>query len=672
MLIFDQLKKNDPHLRVLTLGVLLGMAVLLAGLWFVQVMSHRHYSENQKAQSFRTVRIPAIRGKILDRNGQPLAENQPSYNVSLYLDELREQFKEEWQRSQPPMTNAHHSFGVFGLKLFQWQKKVPAQKLTLNQRKIVAEQSRYRVVSKVVSEIGSALQEPISLDYGQFLKHYTNQPALPLLILTNLNSRQIARFQEQSAAVPGLDLEVQPNRVYPYHTSAAHVLGFLVQDNSSAVDEDAFYNFRLPDYRGVVGIEGTFDQDLRGRAGTKSVLVNSLGYRQSEYIWTAAEAGKNVVLTIDLDIQKAAETAMGKWRGAVVVMSPITGDILALVSTPAYDPNVYIPQITPEENRKLNDEELRPQVNRATQENYHPGSIFKIVVSLACLEAGLDPADKIINPPDPTDPGRGHFMLGRRKIKDTAPAGEYDFRRAFIRSSNTYFISNGLHYGVQKIAEIGERLHLGERTGIPTRQEVGGNCPRPQTLRKGWSPGETANLCIGQGAVDVTPLQMAVMISAIANGGNVLYPRLVQRIEPPGPLAEEATVLFPIKPPRDHLGVQPRTLRIIRDAMLADVEDKVEGTGKLAAMDGLRICSKTGTAQIKDAEGVLTDHTTWFASYAPYETSTEKPRYVVVVMVEGGASGGTTCAPIAKEIYKEILSREKYQKSKPPTIARTP
>src|SRR5258708_15685603 len=142
MLIFDQLKKNDPHLRVLTVGVLLGMAILFTGLWFVQVMSHRHYSENQKAQSFRTVRIPAMRGKILDRNGLPLAENQPSYNVSLYLDELRDQFKEEWLRSQPPLTVTRHSFGLFGFKLFEWKKSVPAQKLSLSQKKTLAEQSR--------------------------------------------------------------------------------------------------------------------------------------------------------------------------------------------------------------------------------------------------------------------------------------------------------------------------------------------------------------------------------------------------------------------------------------------------------------------------------------------------------------------------------------------------
>src|SRR5947209_2802081 len=304
MLIFDQLKKNDPHMRVITWGVLVGMTILLVGLWFVQVISHRHYAENQKAQSFRTVRIPAIRGKILDRNGQPLAENQPSYNVSLYLDELRERFKGEWQRSRPKT------------------------KMTRSERISLEANARYRVVSNVVETLGAGMDQPMSLDYGQFLKHYTNQLALPLMVLTNLTPAQIARFQEQSGNAAGLDLEVQPLRIYPHRMTAAHLIGFLVQDNSSAQDEDAFFNFRLPDYRGVVGIEGSFDQELRGKAGMKSVLVNSLGYRQSEYVWTPAEPGRNVVLTIDLAIQNAAENAMGKEHGAVVVMNPNTGDLL--------------------------------------------------------------------------------------------------------------------------------------------------------------------------------------------------------------------------------------------------------------------------------------------------------------------------------------------------------
>src|SRR5205823_3762090 len=254
--------------------------------------------------------------------------------------------------------------------------------------------------------------------------------------------------------------------------------------------------------------------------------------------------------TSDVAIQRSTYRDIASERGSAYDLDTQNGDNLALVSSPAYDPNVYIPQLTPEENRKLNDETLRPQVNRATQDNYRPGSVFKIVVALACLEAGLDPEEKIKNLPNPVDSAHGHIVVRGRTVKDTAPPGEYDFRRAFIRSCNTYFITNGLRYGVQNIARIGERLHLGERTGLPTRQEVAGRFPTLQTMKRGWSQGESANLCIGQGAIDVTPLQMTVMIGAIANGGKELWPRLVDRIEPQGPFVNEVTITFPRWPPR--------------------------------------------------------------------------------------------------------------------------
>jgi penicillin-binding protein 2 len=650
MLVFDQLNKNDTQLRVLTVLVLGGMGVLLAGLWFIQVIASKHFSENQKAQAFRTVRIPAVRGKIQDRNGVALAENRPSYNVSIYLDELRGEFKGEWLRTKPN------------------------GKLNRAQRGALEAEARYRVVSNLVSQLGGILQQPVALDHDQFISHYNDQLALPLPVLNNLNALQIARIQEQPKNPAGVDLDIQPIRIYPYGTTAAHLIGVLMRDDSSAVDEDAFFNFRLPDYKGVIGIEGGFDQKLRGRAGVKNVLVNSLGYRQSENVWEASEPGNNVVLTIDLEIQRAAERALREAHtrhpqtcGAAVVMDCRSGDILAMVSSPAFDPSIYIPKLTYEgaEAAKLNDKVLTPQKNRATQMNYLPGSIFKIVDALAALEAGLDPKEKIYNPPDPAEPWHGHIMVGRRKVKDTAKPGEYDFRRALINSCNTYFITNGIRYGVEGIVRIGQRLHFGERTGLPTRQEIKGSFPTLRGIHSGWFDGDTANLCIGQGAIDVTPVQIAVMISAVANGGTVLWPRLVDRIEPQDPTSGESPIRFPGGQARDNLGVKPRTLEIVHEAMLADVEDKEEGTGKLAAVDGLRICAKTGTAQVKDVHGNLTDYTTWFASFAPYE----KPRYVVVVMVESGSSGGGTCAPIAKKIYTAIQTRELTRKSQ--TLARS-
>src|SRR5829696_592835 len=226
MLIFDQLKRSDPQLRTLTIGVLAGMSILLAGLWFVQVISYRHYAENQKSQSFRTVRIPAIRGKILDRNGIALAENQPSYNVTLYLDELREQFQTEYARMRPRrvVTNSvpfwKRWFGVNPVK-------TELAKLTAAQKSELGRQARYRVVSSVTQKLSLALGQPVHLDYGTFLKHYTNQLALPLPILANLTEEQIARIQEYASNPPGLDLEVQAMRGYPSSRAASLAVEFF-------------------------------------------------------------------------------------------------------------------------------------------------------------------------------------------------------------------------------------------------------------------------------------------------------------------------------------------------------------------------------------------------------------------------------------------------------------
>jgi penicillin-binding protein 2 len=662
MLIFDQLKRSDPQLRTLTIGALVGMGILLAGLWFVQVISYRHYAENQKSQSFRTVRIPAIRGKILDRNGIALAENQPSYNVALYLDELREQFQAEYARIRPRqvVTNSVPFWK-------RWMGVNPVQtnlvKLTSAQRQAVSWHARYRVVSNITHKLTVALGQPVPIDYGTFLNHYTNQLALPLPLLVNLTEAQIARLQEQSSNPAGLDLEVQPMRFYPFGTTAAHVLGVLKRDNSSAKDEDAFFNFRLPDYRGDLGIEYGFDEELRGKAGVKSVLVNSLGYRQSEQIWTPAEPGKNVVLTIDYNIQKQAEVALENAmsnrivRGAVVVMDPNSGDILALASAPSFDPNAYIPKLSTESARKIYDPVFKPQMNRATQQNYAPGSIFKILTAASALEHGLDANRSYTVQPDPSRPTRGCIFVGRRKIEDTAPPGEYNFRRAFIRSSNAYFITNGIAKGgIEALAELGHRLFLGQRWDLPTRQETAGHFPSLRRIRSAWFDGDTANLCIGQGEISTTPLQMAIMISAIANGGKVLYPRLVDRVEPQDGGLPAETVEFKRGRVRGQLGLSARTLQVIRDSMLADVEAE-EGTGKRAAVPGMRICAKTGTAQVTDPSNRVIDLTTWFASYAPYD----KPRYVVLVMVESGASGGETCAPVAREIYRTIQYEEAHR-----------
>lgn len=668
MLIVDQLKKNDPQLRALAVAVLGGLLVLLAGLWWVQVVSAREYQANLETQSYRTVRIPAVRGKILDRNGVVLAENRPTYNVSLYLGELRGQFQREYDRIRP-VRSVTNSVAFWRRWLGAPPVTTQYARLRKSQIEALGRQARYTVASNVVNHVGLRLRQPISFSATNFQRHYEKSLALPFPVLTNLTSAQIALFAEQSTSPMGVDLELQSTRCYPYGTTAAHILGHLQRDNDSKEGEDASFWFRMPDYKGITGVEYSVDKELRGMAGVKSVQVNNAGYRQAESVWSAAGPGSNVVLTIDMRIQQAAERALqgvsgAETRGAVVVMDVRSGDILAMVSLPAVDPNCYVRGITDKEWRRIND--LHAEKSRATFENYMPGSIFKTVVGMAALEAGWNPDEVIHVEPNPAQPGKGYKKVGNHVFKDTAPPGDYTFRRALKLSSNSYFITCGLRVGPGPIIRLGKRLHFGEGVGLMNRQDAPGKFPDLQRLRSHWTDGNTGNFCIGQDPVWVTPIQIAVLTASIANGGDVLWPRLVDRIETADSTLGKPPRLCPSRLVRDRLGISKHTIKVLHDAMLADTEDP-DGTGRKACLPGLQICGKTGTAQVQDVHNNKVGQTTWFASFAPYE----QPRYAVVVMVEDGASGGETCAPVAHKIYAALLERDRSAPGRPQTLAQS-
>lgn len=663
MLIFDELKKNDPQLRLLAVAMACGLGVLLAGLWWVQIVSAREYRSHLKTQAYRSVRLPAVRGKILDCEGRVLAENRARYNLSLYLDDLRKPFDDAYSplRKQALATQRAAIAAAekkLGRALTRAERKQFA--LTSAQLEQLRAQARLAVAGKLVAEVGRHLGQPLTLDAAKFERAYKTRRALPFTILGDLNETQIARFEENFSGGLGVDLEIESVRVYPNGSTAAHLLGYLRSDDSSQAGEDADFNYRLPDYRGVCGIEGRYDAELRGRAGAESVLVNNLGYRQSENVWSQPEPGQNVVLTVDLDLQRAAEESLVRRQGpdaraAIVVMEVQSGDVLAMVSSPTFDPNDFAQGISRDKWQRIQD--AAAEKNRATFENYAPGSIFKTVVALAALENGLNPEEIYHVHANPENPARSVFYVGRRAIKDTAPPGDYNFKKAFIHSSNSYFINAGLfHAGIGNIIRIGQEFCLGEPTGLFARQETGGVFPDQQRVLAGWSDGDTANLCIGQGDIAVTPIQMAVMVSAVANGGKVLWPHLLERFEPQDNINTRAVTNFPSGVVRNRLEVHPRNMQILREAMLADVESS-EGTGKAAAVDGLEICAKTGTAEVQDAHNHDIGQNFWLASFAPYEN----PKYAVVVMVQGGlhGSGGLDCAPIAHDIYEAILNQMK-------------
>lgn len=631
MLVLDQLRKSDVPMRNVAAVVFLGLIVLLGGLWYVQIYQGHRYQASHENQAIRTVRLPSIRGRILDRNGIALAENRPNFVINLYLDGLRMDFSSNYARLDK-----------------SWRANHGGKKPAAKEAAEMSRQARWLSASNQVHVLSGLLQLPSTLDEKRFVAHYEKRRAYPLAVFHHLSREHVARFLEQGAKFPGLDLEIQPERHYPYGTLAAHVLGHLRREMEWEDEDEDGFDYRLPDYRGEVGIEGAFDRELKGRPGVKSIVINNVLYRHSEAVLQAPSPGLDAHLTLDWGIQQAAEAALQgagpQTRGAVVVMDVRTGDLLALVSAPAYEPGAFVLGISTEEWERLDDPILKPQINRATYGAYQPGSVFKIVSGLAALEAASMTPDTLVTNP-------GYFMLGRRRIDDLAPAGVYDFRKAFIKSSNTYFITFGLKCGLDRLLSLGHQFHFGEKTGIPLMQEVQGDFPQYEEVLGQWSQGNVANVCIGQ-EITVTPLQVAVMVAAIANGGTVFWPRLVQKFTAPEGSVDAEGLSFERGRVRSQLKIAPEHWAALQEAMRADVGDK-EGTGTAAEVPGMEVCGKTGTAQITQGRKVI-DHSTWFASFAPYSS----PRYAVVVLVESGISGGGTCGPVARKIYQAIQKRE--------------
>jgi penicillin-binding protein 2 len=660
MFVFDMLRQEGRRLQVLTGVVALGMLLLLGGLWWVQIVCAKQFETDLKRHSFRHVRTPALRGRILDRDGEVLADDKPRYNAILHLEDLQSQFTDQ-------LALLRTNYGRMHPETVNSKGKV---NLPASVRQELQLESYCAVVSNITYRVSTSLQKPRALNTKGFLQHYHDHPYVPFQIVPDLSPRQVAILAEQWSGDPAIELETQPVRDYPWHSLAANLLGYVrPRRNDSG---GAKFSFDMPDYQGTSGVEYVYDNTLCGQPGDNSVLINNLNYRQREEIETPDLPGNDIYLTIDLDLQKAAEYALAHYsgqanvRGAVVVMDPRNGDILAMVSAPSFDPNLYaLGNITREEQERLDDPKYTPQVNRALSGAYPPGSTFKIITAIACLETGLDP-NEIYD-----SPGFYKASSTAKPIGDEAAAGPYDLERAFYRSSNTYFIVMGITR-IRKILEVAKRFHLGEKTGLSPRQEVAGYIPGPEMA--GHSLGMSIpDICIGQ-EITTTPLQMAGMISVIANGGTLYVPRVVSHAR--APETGEIEELVERGRVRDHVQINPRDLALIRHAMLEDTEHPPDsmglgGTaysqfhrGGQALLGNFRVAGKTGTAEVK-SPGSHFRKITWFDSYGPYED----PRYVVIVMVEDGSFGGTTCAPVAEKIYEAILKREHSGRGQPPTLA---
>ena len=582
---------NQERLRLLVqrtraLAALLGaaFAIVAGGYWYAQIVRGGYYRELAENNRLRELKIEAPRGVILDRESRPLVENVPSY------------------------------FLLF-------------------------DRGRSANLASSLAFLARTLERPEEDLAGVLAAAAGTASYVPLVMAEDLTLDQVARLEAAALEHPEFEIEVRQRRFYRHGTQTAHVVGYLGEVGKRALAQRP--ELRPGDLIGVKGVEQTYDSILRGVDGRRGVVVDSRGRFVHEELREASRPGGNLELTLDLELQQEAERFFADRVGSAIALDPRNGEILAMVSAPSFNPNAFARRIDSSEWKAIVQAEHQPLQNRAAQNTYPPGSVFKIVTAIAGLESGvLDPRDAVICS------GATRVFNHRFRCWKRGGHGRVELRRAIAESCDVFFYHLGARLSIEPIADWSRRLGLGEPSGVDLAGEKTGLVPGKQwSLRQRgtpWFPGETVSVSIGQGPLLVTPLQVAVMMAAVANGGHLVRPHLARGLAPPEPR---------------ETGVSPATLALVRDALAAAVNGG--GTGGRARMSTILVAGKTGTAQVIRQETHVDsskldyehrDHA-WFASFAPVDDA----RLVVVVFVEHGGHGSDAAAPLAKLLYERYL-----------------
>jgi penicillin-binding protein 2 len=574
--------------RVLVLAGVAAVAFvgLLGQLWYLQVLEGGKLQEMSERNRIRVRPVAAPRGILFDRNGLALVDNRPAFTLSLIPREIDDR-------------------------------------------------------DTVMARLSVLLKIPMR-ELEEALERVPPDSFRPVRVRRGLTLEEVTKVEERKLELPGVVVEVEPERVYPTSTFAAHLLGYVREVSDDQMKQG---RYRRGDMIGQSGLERLLDEHLRGRDGGERIEVDALGRPVQVMRREEPDPGAQVITTVDRRIQEAAERAMVGRLGAVIVMDPRNGDVLAMTSSPAFELDRMTGNLDKEEWLKVIRDPLTPLMNRALQSQYAPGSVFKVVVAAAGLQEGsLTPMDRIYC--------NGEFHLGNWTFKDWKEGGHghVDTRTALIHSCNIFFYQAGLKVGPAAIARYSEAFGLGSPSGIDLGGEKAGLVPfldgRRRIDGRKWQAGDTVNMSIGQGQVLVTPMQVARMMSAVANGGVLWRPRLVQRVERvDGSLAYSSSSKM-----TGRVDLSPIVWAFLRQALSGVVNEG--GTGGAARIPGVEVAGKTGTAQsVNKSDSAKGQDHAWFASFAP----AQDPEVVVVVLVERGGKGGQVAAPIARQIYQAIF-----------------
>jgi penicillin-binding protein 2 len=590
------LKRRFLLLSLAAIGIFL---LLVLRLWYLQVIHSDRYVALSKKNRTRYIPIAAPRGPIYDRKGKLMVDNRPSFCVSV----LRQEVEDPGQL----LTRLSALLGVERkvlLKRWKEGKQFPA----------------YRPIP---------LAEDVSRDI-------------------------MDRIQENSIDLPGVLIEVRPLRAYPYGDLGAHLLGYLGEISQKELRSSEYEGYHPGDYIGRSGLEKNLESYLRGQEGERAVEVDVTGKELRILKTRDPVPGDKVYLTVRLDLEEAAAKAFGKQAGAAVALDVRTGEVLAMVSEPSFDPAQFARGISGKEWLHLLRNPLHPLQNKAIRGQYPPGSTFKIVTALAALKAGA------ITPQTTVD-DQGTLMVGNHEFHGWKKGGLgiINLKKAIEESDDIYFYQAGLDMGIDRLAAMARQFGLGEPLGFRLEGEKGGLIPSPQWKRArfgaGWYDGETAIAAIGQGYDLVTPLQLATMMAAVANGGTVLQPHVVKKITD-----SSGNVVLQANPEvLNRVAVSEKDLKAVRRGLVAAVNGP-RGTGHACRLPGILVAGKTGTAQVvKSSEDENKTHEVayrfrdhaLFVAYAP----ADHPRIAVAVVVEHGRHGGSAAAPIARAVLAQYF-----------------
>ena len=603
---FFKTPDTDWFKQRLTIAIYLvtaAFAILFLRLFYLQVIAGKEFKRLSENNCIRLQRISPSRGLIFDRNGSLIVDNRPSFDLQLTLKDTKD----------PDRTVKRLSF-----------------------------------FTGVPEEL---LKERISV--GKKGPSY-----MPILLIKDINRDILARIESHEYDLPGVSIAVQPRREYVYPKSAAHLIGYLGEISEAEMDSGKYPGSQNGDYIGKYGVEKTFENDLKGEFGGRQVEVNASGQVIRVLQTVDPLPGDNIYLTIDQKLQRRTEKLFEGKVGSAVAIDPNNGEILAMISNPSFDQNLFVNGLSREDWKVLNSDIHRPMQNKAIQAEYPPASTYKIITAMAGLEEGIIDENYHIF-------CTGRYLFGNRVFNDWKKEGHghVNVVSALSKSCDVFFYQLGTKIGVDRLAWYARGCGMGTLTGIDLDHESKGLIPTQNWKEKNrgdrWHPGETLSIAIGQGYNLATPIQVAMMTAVVANNGRKYKPLIVKKIE-----TDTGEVIF--QSAGIKTGVIPvgqKTIDLIKRGMFEVVNIR-GGTAYGSRIEELHMCGKTGTAQVVGRKGPDTGAKKnlayqfkshgWFTAYAP----AENPQIAVSVIVEHGESGSGAAAPIARDMIKTYLLGE--------------